>query len=49
MQEHKDPAMYDEKHVSNKQYDPEDGTSLVGSQNTLHRELKGRHMQMIAM
>ncbi|KAK5293578.1 hypothetical protein LTR99_010025 [Exophiala xenobiotica] len=29
--------------------DPEDGAIVAGEQNILHRDLKGRHMQMIAM
>lgn len=29
--------------------DLEDRDVVVGDQNQLHRELKGRHMQMIAM
>lgn len=29
--------------------DPEVHDVVVGHQNELHRELKGRHMQMIAM
>jgi amino acid transporter len=29
--------------------DPEVHDLVVGDQNELHRELKGRHMQMIAM
>lgn len=28
---------------------PEDRESIAAGQNQLHRELKGRHMQMIAM
>jgi amino acid transporter len=29
--------------------DPEDAAIVVADQNQLHRDLKGRHMQMIAM
>ena len=29
--------------------DPEDGETVATGQNILHRDLKGRHMQMIAM
>ena len=40
-----------EKHVSNGSpyVDPETGESGAASHNILHRDLKGRHMQMIAM
>ena len=47
MSEFKEPYVSDEKHHN--QYDPEDGVSVASGQNQLHRELKGRHMQMIAM
>ena len=29
--------------------DPEDGEGVATGTNVLHRDLKGRHMQMIAM
>jgi amino acid permease len=38
-------ALGDDKHV----HDPEDRETVVTGQNILHRELRGRHMQMIAM
>ena len=45
-----DPA-YHEKRVSTEPaaYDPESPSGIATSHNVLHRELKGRHMQMIAM
>lgn len=38
-------------HVRGRQFsvDPVDRAMLESDQNMLHRELKGRHMQMIAM
>ena len=41
----------DEKHVNDgSPYgDPEDLDTVSTSDNVLHRDLKGRHMQMIAM
>lgn len=38
-------------HARGRQFsvDPEDRAMLVADQNMLHRNLKGRHMQMIAM
>jgi hypothetical protein len=40
-----------EKRVNNglPYVDPEDHETVATGQNILHRELKGRHMQMIAM
>lgn len=29
--------------------DPEDHSVVIAGENVLHRDLKGRHMQMIAM
>lgn len=42
-----DPA-YDATKGEHSPYDTEDPIVLAGT-NTLHRSLKGRHMQMIAM
>ena len=45
-------GMFDEKHVkdgSPPYVDPEDRESVATGHNVLHRDLKGRHMQMIAM
>ena len=42
----------DEKHVNDGSppyVDPEDRESVATGHNVLHRDLKGRHMQMIAM
>ena len=41
----------DEKHVNHVSpyADPEGHQTLATGQNILHRELQGRHMQMIAM
>lgn len=42
----------DEKHVNDgppSYVDPEDRESVATGNNVLHRDLKGRHMQMIAM
>ena len=41
----------DEKRVNNGSpyFDPEDRESVATGDNVLHRDLKGRHMQMIAM
>lgn len=38
-------------HVRGRQFsvDPEDRALVITDQNKLHRDLKGRHMQMIAM
>ena len=38
-------------HARGRQFslDPEDQAMVAGDQNLLHRDLKGRHMQMIAM
>ncbi len=38
-------------HVRGRQFsvDPEDHALVIADQNLLHRDLKGRHMQMIAM
>lgn len=40
-----------EKHVNDGSpyVDPEDRETMATGQNILHRDLKGRHMQMIAM
>ena len=41
-----------DKHVNNDgspYSDPEDRDTMATSQNVLHRDLQGRHMQMIAM
>lgn len=40
-----------EKHVADGSpyIDPEDRETAATGQNVLHRDLKGRHMQMIAM
>ena len=39
------------EHARGRQFsiDPEDHAMVVADQNLLHRDLKGRHMQMIAM
>ena len=39
------------EHVRGRQFsvDPEDRAIVTADQNALHRRLKGRHMQMIAM
>jgi yeast amino acid transporter len=39
------------EHARGRQFsvDPEDRAMLAADQNALHRNLKGRHMQMIAM
>lgn len=46
----KETGAFDEKHVNEglPYGDPEDRES-VATGNVLHRDLKGRHMQMIAM
>ena len=38
-------------HIRGRQFsvDPEDQAIVAADQNALHRDLKGRHMQMIAM
>ena len=38
-----------EKHYQDGSPDPADRESLAQGENTLHKSLKGRHMQMIAM
>ena len=40
-----------EKHVNDGSLhvDPEDRETIATGQNVLHRDLQGRHMQMIAM
>jgi len=39
------------EHARGRQFsvDPEDRAMVAADQNMLHRDLKGRHMQMIAM
>lgn len=39
------------QHARGRQFsiDPEDRAMVAADQNMLHRDLKGRHMQMIAM
>ena len=58
MNHHAESDLYDEKHANdiakrapNGKFggDPENHAVVVADQNALHRELKGRHMQMIAM
>lgn len=48
--EYERPHSFSE-HVRGRQFsvDPEDQAILAADQNALHRKLKGRHMQMIAM
>ncbi|EXJ79150.1 hypothetical protein A1O3_08651 [Capronia epimyces CBS 606.96] len=51
---HDVPAYDNDKlgeHSSGQQFghDPEDGAVVAGTQNVLHQDLKGRHMQMIAI
>lgn len=45
-----EPAGFGE-HARGRQFsvDPEDRAIVAADQNALHRDLKGRHMQMIAM
>lgn len=45
-----EPAPFGD-HVRGRQFsvDAEDQAIIVADQNKLHRDLKGRHMQMIAM
>ena len=46
-------GLFDEKHVNDgtppPYVDPGDRDSVATGANVLHRDLKGRHMQMIAM
>lgn len=47
----KEMGALDEKHVNDAPpyVDPEHRDTMATGQNTLHRDLQGRHMQMIAM
>lgn len=46
-----DKGAFGEKHVNERSpyVDPEDRETMATGQNILHRDLQGRHMQMIAM
>ena len=51
MSDEKDLGALGEKHVNDgsPNLDPDDREMMATGQNILHRDLQGRHMQMIAM